>query len=261
MDAISVDKMGINPSVSDDATGNSDQSSNQLIDFDEALQVLKDGDIELIARMPYSSNATFLVQVDTKQKSVRGIYKPVEGERPLWDFPSGLHRREIAAYELSQQLGWNVVPPTIERVGPYGVGSVQLFIDADFEQHHFTLVKDPRNHSSLQKLCVLDLLANNTDRKAGHCLLARSGSIFGIDHGLCFSSEFKLRTVIWDFANQPISDALMHAVGQVSEGSVSGLRDWLEEPEIEALIGRAQWLRDHPFFPEDDGYRWPWPLI
>ena len=139
------------------------------------------------------------------------------------DFPSGLHRREIAAYELSQQLGWNVVPPTIERVGPYGVGSVQLFIDADFEQHHFTLVKDPRNHSSLQKLCVLDLLANNTDRKAGHCLLARSGSIFGIDHGLCFK-RIQVEDGDLNFANQPISDALMHkylglrGLGQRFEG-------------------------------------------
>ena len=253
--------MGINPSVSDDTTGDSDQSSNQLVDFDEAIEVLREGDIELLARMPYSSNATFLVRADAKEKSVKGIYKPVEGERPLWDFPPGLYKREIAAYELSQQLGWNVVPPTVERVGPHGIGSVQLFIDADFEQHHFTLVKDPRNHLSLQKLCVLDLLANNTDRKAGHCLLSRSGLIFGIDHGLCFSSEFKLRTVIWDFANQPINEALMHGVGQVCEGSVNRVMDWLEEPEMEALISRSQWVREHPFFPEDDGYRWPWPLI
>tara|TARA_Y100000590_G_scaffold111062_1_gene126624 strand:- start:1013 stop:1774 length:762 start_codon:yes stop_codon:yes gene_type:complete len=253
--------MGTNPSVSDDTSGDSDQSSNQLLNFDEAIQVLREGDIELLARMPYSSNATFLVQAGTAEKSVSGIYKPVDGERPLWDFPPGLYKREIAAYELSQELGWNVVPPTVERVGPHGVGSVQLFIDADFEQHHFTLVKDPRHHPSLQKLCVLDLLANNTDRKAGHCLLSRSGSIFGIDHGLCFSSEFKLRTVIWDFANQPIDEALMSGVEQVCEGSVSGVADWLEEREIEALIGRAQWLRERPFFPEDDGYRWPWPLI
>ena len=253
--------MDINPSVTDDTAGDSDQSSNQLLDFDESIQVLREGDIELLARMPYSSNATFLVQAGETEDNVRGIYKPVKGERPLWDFPPGLYKREIAAYELSQHLGWHVVPPTVERVGPHGVGSVQLFIDADFEQHHFTLVKDPRNHATLQKLCVLDLLANNTDRKAGHCLLAKTGSIFGIDHGLCFSSEFKLRTVIWDFANQPISDALMQAVEKVCEGSVKGAADWLEQHEVEALIGRAQWLREQPFFPEDDGYRWPWPLI
>ena len=108
--------MGINPSVSDDTTGDSDQSSNQLVDFDEAIEVLREGDIELLARMPYSSHATFLVRADAKGKSVKGIYKPVEGERPLWDFPPGLYKREIAAYELSQQLGWNVVPPTVERV-------------------------------------------------------------------------------------------------------------------------------------------------
>ncbi len=247
--------------VNDSGAGSSDRSSNQFLGFDVARQVLQEGDIELLARMPYSSNATFLVRVVEGERAVNAIYKPVEGERPLWDFPPGLYKREIAAYELSQELGWSVVPPTLERVGPHGVGSVQLFIDADFEQHHFTLVKDPQHHESLQKLCVLDLLANNTDRKAGHCLLSNWGAIYGIDHGLCFSSDFKLRTVIWDFANQPINEDLMCGVRRVCEGSVYRISSWLEEHEVEALIGRAKWLQQSPFFPEDDGYRWPWPLI
>ena len=216
--------MDADPSVSDDATGNNDQSSNQLIDFDEALQVLKDGDIELITRMPYSSNATFLVQVDTKEQSVRGIYKPVEGERPLWDFPSGLHRREIAAYELSQQLGWNVVPQQLSELDPTELvrSSCSLTLTLNNTTSHWLKI---RGIIRVSKNFAFSTCWPTTpiERQAIVCLPGRS-SIFGIDHGLCFPSEFKLRTVIWDFANQPISDALMRSrtglrgLGQRFEG-------------------------------------------
>ena len=158
-------------------------------------------------------------------------------------------------------LGWGVVLPTLEGVCPDGTGSVQLFIEADFSQHHFTLVKDVRHHPTLRKLCVLDLLANNTDRKAGHCLLSKWGTIYGIDHGLCFSSDFKLRTVIWEFANQPIEEEMMSGVSRLAEGVGSSISSWLDEDEIDALVERARWLRASPFCPADDGCRWPWPLI
>jgi uncharacterized repeat protein (TIGR03843 family) len=253
--------MVTNVSVSED---NADIGNSPFFDFvelDVARKILQDGQIELLARMPYSSNATFLVRVIDDELAVNGIYKPIEGERPLWDFPRGLHRREIAAYELSEALGWGVVPPTLERVGPHGTGSVQLFIDADFSQHHFTLVKDVQHHPTLRKLCVLDLLANNTDRKAGHCLLSKWGAIYGIDHGLCFSSDFKLRTVIWEFANQPIDEELLVGINRLAEGSVSKISSWLDQDEIDSLVERARWLQESPVFPEDDGYRWPWPLI
>jgi uncharacterized repeat protein (TIGR03843 family) len=253
--------MAINPSVNDESAEPGGSKSTNFVDLETARKVLTDGDIELLARMPYSSNATFLVRVERGDLAVNGIYKPVKGERPLWDFPPGLHRREIAAYELSNELRWDVVPPTVERIGPHGTGSIQLFIDADFTQHHFTLVKNPLHHPDLRKLCVLDLLANNTDRKSGHCLLSEWGRVYGIDHGLCFSSDFKLRTVIWDFADEPIGDHLLEGVRHVANGALEQLAPWLEEDEVDALTQRAKWLVESQVFPADDGYRWPWPLI
>ena len=136
-------------------------------------------------------------------QEAKAIYKPVRGERPLWDFPSGLHRREVAAWELSEYLGWHLVPPTIMRDGPFGEGSLQLFVAADFEQHYFTLYEGRADlHDALRRMCAFDLLANNTDRKSGHCLLGLDGRIWGIDHGLCFAEDFKLRTVIWEFGGE-----------------------------------------------------------
>lgn len=252
--------MAINRSVIDEGASGA-SSQNDFSDLEAARDVLTHGEIDLLTRMPYSSNATFLVRVSSGDLAVNGIYKPIKGERPLWDFPPGLHRREIAAYELSDELGWNVVPPTVERVGPHGTGSIQLFIDADFAQHHFTLVKNPIHHPDLRKLCVLDLLANNTDRKAGHCLLSEWGRVYGIDHGLCFSPDFKLRTVIWDFAHEPIEEGLLNGVSDVAAGTTERVKLWLDQDEADALTERAQWLRESPVFPPDDGYRWPWPLI
>ena len=115
------------------------------------------------------------------------VYKPARGERPLWDFPPGLYRRELAAYLLSEALGWGLVPPTILRDGPLGEGSLQLFVPADFEQHYFTLLERPEHHDALQAICLFDLLANNADRKSGHCLLGRGRPLWAIDHGLAFT--------------------------------------------------------------------------
>ena len=122
-------------------------------------------------------------------------------------------------------------------------------------------MKNPTHHPDLRKLCVLDLLANNTDRKAGHCLLSEWGRVYGIDHGLCFSPDFKLRTVIWDFANEPIEEGLLNGVSDVAAGITERVKLWLDQDEADALTERAQWLRESPVFPPDDGYRWPWPLI
>ena len=152
MVATSVDRTVTNASVSEDNADNGKSLSNPPVDVGLSRTTLQRGEIELLGRMPYSSNATFLARVVDGESVVNGIYKPAKGERPLWDFPAGLYRREIAAYELSEELGWGVVPPTFERVGPHGTGSVQLFIDADFEQHHFTLVKDVKHHPTLRKL-------------------------------------------------------------------------------------------------------------
>jgi uncharacterized repeat protein (TIGR03843 family) len=133
------------------------------------LTLLTRGAVNIKGRMPWSSNATFLVEVVLDGTAGLAVYKPQRGERPLWDFPRGLFKREIAAYLLSEALGWGVVPLTVPRDdGPYGAGSLQLFMDADFEQHYFTLVEDAAHHDRLQRICVFDLVANNADRKAGH---------------------------------------------------------------------------------------------
>ena len=136
--------------------------------------------------MPWSSNATLLVTVRCGEEEMRAIYKPEEGERPLWDYPSGLWRREVATYVVSEILGWGLVPETIGRHdAPMGRGSLQRFVeDADFEQHYFTLIDEPAYHDRLRQMCVFDLVINNADRKGGHCLVTSDGEIFGIDHGL-----------------------------------------------------------------------------
>ena len=145
-----------------------------------------------------------------RRSTARGIYKPHAGERPLWDFPDGLYRREVAAHELSAALGWDVVPLTILREDmPHGIGSLQQFVDADFEQHYFTLLDDEATHPQLRRMAVFDIVSNNTDRKGGHCLVDADGHIWGIDNGLSFHAEFKLRTVIWDFAGEPVAPELL----------------------------------------------------
>ena len=159
--------------------------------------------------MAWSSNATFLVNASLDDIEVPAVYKPQRGERPLWDFPEGtLCNREVAAYELSEALGWSIVPETVLRDGPYGVGMVQRFIDHDPDDHYFTLLE--AHPDDFQRFAAFDVLANNADRKGGHCLQAkRDGHIWGIDHGLTFHVVDKLRTVIWDFAGEPVPEGIV----------------------------------------------------
>ncbi len=173
----------------------------------DGVDLLVDGELELVGRMPWSSNATFLCELidpRTGETGGRAVYKPHAGERPLWDFPDGLYLREVAAYELAQAIGWDVVPRTVERDGPHGVGSVQRFVPADFEQHYFTMLDMPDLHDQLRRLCAFDYVANSTDRKGGHVLIDEDRRLWAIDNGLCLHAEFKLRTVIWDFADEPL---------------------------------------------------------
>src|SRR3954468_16377902 len=138
----------------------------------DVAAVLAGGELELLGRMPWSSNATFLVEACLEGVTERAIYKPRRGERPLWDFPRGLYQREVGAYDLSEALGWGLVPLTLARDdAPLGEGSVQHFVDADFEQHYFTLLEDERHHDTFRRLCAFDIVANNTDRKSGHVLI------------------------------------------------------------------------------------------
>lgn len=226
-------------------------------------RTLRDGDLVVLGRMPWSSNATYLCEVGCGDEVVRAIYKPRRGERPLWDFPSGLDHREAAAYELSEALGWGLVPLTILRDGPLGPGSVQQFVDADFEQHYFTLLEDEATHDELRRMCAFDLVGNNTDRKSGHCLLGVDGRIYGIDHGLMFHEEFKLRTVIWDFAGEPVPAPILAAVDELaSAGLPDPLAALLDSYERDAVLARARALVRAGCFPIDEtGRRYPWPLV
>ncbi|HSL56969.1 MAG TPA: SCO1664 family protein [Acidimicrobiales bacterium] len=229
-----------------------------------ADRLLREGEVEIEGRMPWSSNATLLVTVRLDDEEGRAVYKPHRGERPLWDFPSGLYQREVAAFELADWLGWDLVPPTVIRTdAPLGAGSLQQFVDADFEQHYFTLYEDASCHDTLRRLCLFDLLANSTDRKSGHCLLAPDGRILAIDNGLSFHREFKLRTVIWEFGGEPIPDDLLDDVRRLDDdGPPPALVPLLDPFELDALAARARAVLADPHFPVDPtGRRYPWPLV
>lgn len=225
--------------------------------------LLASGDVHVKGRMPWSSNATFLVELALDGATALAVYKPERGERPLWDFPPGLYKREIAAYLLSEALGWGLVPLTIARDGPYGEGSFQLFVHADFEQHFFTLVENDARHDRLRRICLFDLLANNADRKSGHCLLGPDGVIYAIDNGLTFHVDPKLRTVIWNFGGQPIPSALLDDVHRLCQaGLPSALQALLSGEERRALTARARAVLNAGRFPGDDrGHRYPWPPV
>lgn len=227
------------------------------------LDLLCGGAMELKGRMPWSSNGTFLVEVTEGDELMLAVYKPGRGERPLWDFPRGLYRREAAAWELSEMLGWAVVPETVVRDGPLGEGSVQRFVEADFEQHYFTLHEDESTHDALRTICAFDLIANNADRKSGHCLRTADGHIYGIDNGLCFHPDPKIRTVIWEFGGEPVPAALLADVARLVTALPGTLVPFLDEEEVDGVRRRAEHLLEVGAFPEADPYShcYPWPLV
>ncbi|MFM8861786.1 MAG: SCO1664 family protein [Acidimicrobiia bacterium] len=238
-------------------------SETELTD-DDVARALSTGTVEVIGRMPWSSNATLLVECVLDEFTVRAVYKPHAGERPLWDFPDGLWRREIAAYELSVALGWDLVPMTIAREdAPHGIGSLQLLIEADYDQHYFTLLEDERHHRQFRRMAAFDFVANNTDRKSGHCLVDADGHVWGIDNGLSFHADFKLRTVIWDFADEPIYDDDLTDLARLADEPLpAALADLLGPFERDAVVARAQALVRNGVLPADpSGRRWPWPLV
>ncbi len=241
------------------------------------LELLREGELEIIGRLPGASNATFVARItdgsaandpeDDESEPIDGlvcVYKPVRGERPLDDFPTGtLARREVAAYALSQSSGWGIVPPTVLRDGPFGEGMVQRWVDIDEEVDRVDLVNGADRR--LRQMCVFDALANNADRKVGHLLPTDSGHVFGVDHGICFAVEPKLRTVLWAWRGQRLSTAELAVVRQVCEaldGDLgAALRELISRREVRATARRAEMLLTSGRFPLPDPDRpaVPWP--
>lgn len=240
------------------------RAAGEALGTDAVLEMLRSGRVEVMGRMPWSSNATFLVAVTHEGTELPAIYKPRRGERALWDFPGGLFRREVAAYELATALGWRMVPETLVRHdAPFGEGSLQRFVEADFDEHYFTLLEDEDQHAALRRMACFDLLANNADRKGGHCLLGVDGHLWGIDHGLCFHPDPKLRTVIWDFAGEPVDDTLVADVRRLGTcGLPAALTGLLELDENRALAARMRNLvKTRRYPPPRTDHPYPWPLV
>jgi hypothetical protein len=231
-----------------------------------ARAFLAEGELEVLGRIPWASNATLLARVRHRELEGLAVYKPVRGERPLWDFPSGtLYRREVAAYLVSEQLGWRLVPPTLVRDGPLGVGSLQLYVDADAEVTAFELLA--AGNAVLPRIAAFDVVTNNADRKAGHCLLGEDEHVWAIDHGLCFHVEPKLRTVLWDLAGHRLAAAdvadLEALAAEAAGGGLGGRLDGLlDADEVAALGERALALARVGTLPAPgSGRAYPWPLV
>ena len=226
-------------------------------------RLLAEGDVAILGRMPWSSNATFLTSVCLDGVVIQAVYKPHRGERPLWDFPDGLYRREVAAYELSAALGWGLVPETVVREGPLGLGSLQRFVEADFSEQYFTLIERPEHLDALRAMAAFDLVANNADRKGGHCLLGLDGRVYGIDHGLCFHADPRLRTVMWDFVHEPIPDHLLADLDRLAADPPAALAGLLHPREVDKLVARAKAVVRRGTYPDPGPSRrpYPWPLV
>lgn len=232
-----------------------------------ALALLTEGELEVLWRIPWASNATLMARVRHRDLEGLAIYKPRRGERPLWDFPNGtLYRREVAAYQVSEAIGWGLVPPTVVRDGPFGVGSLQLYVEADPELTAFELVE--ADNPAMPLITAFDVVINNADRKAGHCLTRSADErVWAIDHGVCFHVEPKLRTVLWDFAGKPLRREVVAAVESVALAARQGplareLAELLSAEEAAAVARRAAALARAGCLPRPSGRRpYPWPLI
>ena len=248
-------------------------SGFELIDLDQnsALPFLKTAQIIDGYLTPYGSNHTFVIFLDVgEKKCIRAIYKPEKGERPLRDFPLGtLHKRELASASLSKLIGWPNIPLTISRDGPHGVGIVLQYINHNPEITYFELRDDISFQRSLEEIAVFDLLANNTDRKAGHCILDTHNKIWSIDHGLTFHQSFKLRTVMVEFWGKEFSQGLIPSLYNLNESlnktpgnSSTEISSLISGEEFDSLKFRLEYLLQNPVFPIFDlNFNIPYPLI
>lgn len=236
-------------------------------DAETAEAMLKHGRITVEGRLVAASNATLYCSLEWEGLTAACVYKPVAGERPLWDFPDGtLAGREVAAYQVSKAMGWRVVPPTVHRDGPYGPGMVQLWIETDESTDVVALSR--ANDPAVRRMAVFDAVVNNADRKIGHLLPPGDGHVFGCDHGVCFSIEYKLRTVLWQWRGKRLTDeavdGLSRLLRRLDRPQLPGrLARLLTPAEIEATRRRIELMlkhRIHPYPPED----WPaipWPPL
>ena len=242
--------------------------SSHTIKLETLLQLLQDGQIEVQGLLPNGSNYTFFALVSQAEMRTFAVYKPTRGEQPLWDFPEEtLALREVAAYLTSEALGWNFVPPTVFRTGgPHGAGSLQYFVDAQPDCHYFTLAESEK--AELPRVALFDLLINNADRKGGHIIKDTHDKLWLIDHGICFNTQPKLRTVVWDFGGQPISEPLLDDLTDFrrrlddDKGLKAAFASLLSGAEINALRRRADRLLAAGKVPEPGpGRNYPWPPL
>jgi uncharacterized repeat protein (TIGR03843 family) len=261
----------------------------------DEVTVLREGDIDLQGRIMPASNATFFGTVTLGGRALECVYKPIAGERPLWDFPDGtLGRREVAAYVVSEALGWHVVPPTLLREGPAGTGMVQAWREPDPDQAAVDLVPErlvPRGYlhvldaydaddrpvslvhedsDPLRRMAVFDVVVNNADRKGGHVLAMDSGHRYGVDHGVSFHGDDKLRTVLWGWAGRPLDEGDAADVRGLADqlatrdSTLGGvLADLLAGHELAALLARCEALLGRGRMPRPARHRpaIPWPAF
>jgi len=233
-----------------------------------ALELLRDGQLDIQGRIVDASNTTLYCVVRRDGQQAACVYKPVAGERPLWDFPTGtLAGREVSAYAVSRAAGWDVAPPTVFRDGPLGPGMCQLWVDADASVDLIALSRRA-DHAGLREMAVFDAVVNNADRKIGHLLPTPDGHLYGCDHGVCFGEEYKLRTVLWQWRGRPLPERSVAALTTLRESLDGGplaaeLARWITAAETAATRERVELMlvrRVHPYPPED----WPavpWPPI
>jgi uncharacterized repeat protein (TIGR03843 family) len=243
-------------------------SPQKAISWNAMLEILRDGKLHLEGLLPNGSNYTFLARVMHKNQTAFAVYKPIKGEQPLWDFPENtLAFREVAAFVVSDALGWDFVPPTLYRPdGPHGAGSLQFFVQAEPEFHYFQATDE--DQPEMRRTAVFDLLVNNADRKGGHVLKDTGGKIWLIDHGICFHAQNKLRTVIWDYAGEPIPEDVLQDVEkfytalECDEDLKAALNALLDPLEVAALRRRTDRLLTSKVFPNPGTRRsYPWPPV
>ncbi|QSB17310.1 SCO1664 family protein [Natronosporangium hydrolyticum] len=257
----------------------------------DSIDVLTHGELTVEGRLVDASNTTLRCTVELGDRTIRCVYKPVAGERPLWDFPDGtLAGREVAAYLVAAAMQWPLVPPTVRREGPLGVGACQLWIEESDEAlvgfvpegelptgwHPVAAARDGEGNpyilahaedARLAQMAIFDVVVNNADRKGGHVLVGSDGRLYGVDHGVCLHREPKLRTVLWGWVGQPLppeaEPALARLAARLDGGLADELADLLTDAEVAALVARVEQLRAEGRFPQPNpaSPTMPWPPI